>query len=84
KSKVTKDVSDAISNMQRTGLYSTVLEPYVLKSAIESGLVKAESAPIYVKDPVAPVIEATTEAVNTPKAPRLPSFTSEVKKLENG
>lgn len=65
KSKVTKDVSDAISNMQRTGLYSTVLEPYVLKSAIESGLVKAESAPIYVKDPVAPVIEATTEAVNT-------------------
>lgn len=88
KLKVSKDVSDAISNMQRTGLYSPVLEPYVLKNAIETGIVKAEADPIYVNEPVKVEKENITDNIESNKAvnrqPKVPSFTSNIIQHESG
>lgn len=75
KLKVDIEISDAISNMQRTGLYSPVLEPYIFKNAIETGLVKAESDPILVKDPVQTVIE-NNDNQKVSRQPKVPSYTS--------
>ncbi|HCA5182280.1 TPA: hypothetical protein MW242_001885 [Acinetobacter baumannii] len=82
KLKVENEISEAISHMQRTGLFSAVLEPFVLKSAIDSGLLKPESAPVYVQD-VETKADLPDMAIKS-KQTRVPSYIVDTKHLPDG